>query len=42
MTRPSGGIGFIRECLVYWVGPIIGALLGGFTCQYILSAKKKK
>ena len=27
---------------VYWVGPVIGALLGGFTFEYLLSPSKKK
>jgi MIP family channel proteins len=27
---------------VYWVGPIVGALLGGFTFEYLLTPKKKK
>jgi glycerol uptake facilitator-like aquaporin len=27
---------------VYWVGPIIGALLGGFTFEYLLTPSKKK
>jgi MIP family channel proteins len=27
---------------VYWVGPILGALLGGFTFEYLLTPKKKK
>ncbi len=39
---PAVASGSYGSAWVYWVGPIIGALLGGFTCQYILSAKKKK
>ena len=27
---------------VYWVGPIAGALLGGFTYEYILTPRKRK
>jgi len=27
---------------VFWVGPIVGALLGGFTFQYLLSPRKRK
>lgn len=27
---------------VYWVGPIVGALLGGFTFEYMLSPSKRK
>ena len=27
---------------VYWVGPILGALLGGFTYEYLLTPRKKK
>lgn len=27
---------------VYWVGPIAGALLGGFTYEYLLMPRKKK
>jgi MIP family channel proteins len=27
---------------VYWVGPIAGALLGGFTYEYLLTPRKKK
>jgi len=27
---------------VYWVGPIAGALLGGFTYEYVLTPRKRK
>ncbi len=27
---------------VYWVGPIAGALLGGFTCEYLMTPQKRK
>ncbi len=27
---------------VYWVGPIAGALLGGFTYQYLMTPRKRK
>jgi glycerol uptake facilitator-like aquaporin len=27
---------------VYWVGPIVGALLGGYTFKYLLSPTKRK
>ena len=30
------------DAWVYWVGPIVGALLGGFTFEYLLTPPKRK
>ena len=30
------------DAWVYWVGPIVGALLGGFTFEYLLAPPKRK
>lgn len=27
---------------VYWIGPVVGALLGGFTFEYLLTPRKRK
>jgi MIP family channel proteins len=39
---PAVASGTYQSFWVYWVGPIIGALLGGFAYQYLLTAKKRK
>jgi len=31
-----------QSAWVYWVGPVAGALLGGFTYEYLLTPRKKK
>jgi len=39
---PAIASGTFGTLWIYWVGPIIGALLAGFVYQYLLTAKKKK
>jgi MIP family channel proteins len=39
---PAIASGTFGSLWVYWVGPIIGALLAGFVYQYLLTAKKKR
>jgi len=39
---PAIASGSFGSLWVYWVGPIIGALLAGFVYQYLLTTKKKK
>lgn len=39
---PAIASGSFGSLWVYWVGPIIGALLAGFVYQYLLTVKKKR
>jgi MIP family channel proteins len=39
---PAIAAGAYQSLWVYWVGPIIGALLAGFVYQYLLTEKKKR
>lgn len=39
---PAVATGSYGSAWVYWVGPVIGALLAGFVYQYLLTAKKDK
>lgn len=39
---PAIASGSFGSLWVYWVGPIIGAVLAGFVYQYLLTAKKRK
>jgi MIP family channel proteins len=37
---PAIAAGVYGSLWLYWVGPIIGALLASFVCQYLLTSKK--
>lgn len=39
---PAIASGTYDSLWIYWVGPIIGALLAGFVYQYLLTAKRRK
>jgi MIP family channel proteins len=39
---PAIASGTFGTLWIYWVGPIIGALLAGFVYEYLLTTKKKK
>jgi MIP family channel proteins len=38
---PALASGMLSNQLIYWIGPIVGALVAGFVCEYLFMEKRK-